>query len=118
MKEDKSYGKVTSDFVLRCLRGVLYFKLDTGIPRLVRMKRIIHCPVTLTSHFDIFQTNAARGVIAAICCAAFFIILSLIVKYRWRPDETNETREVYTRRDSGLKMEPMGQDNPAMEKSE
>ena len=108
MKEDKSYGKVTSDFVLRCLRGVLYCKLDS----------IIHCPVTLTSHFDIFQTNAARGVIAAICCAAFFIILSLIVKYRWRPDETNETREVYTRRDSGLKMEPMGQDNPAMEKSE
>ena len=67
--------------------------------------------------FLIFQTNAVRGVIAAICCAAFFIILSLIVKYRWRPP-TDETPEVYKRKDSDLKMEPIGHDNPAMEKTE
>lgn len=30
------------------------------------------------------QANAVRGVIAAVTCAAAFVIIGLVVKFRWR----------------------------------
>ena len=32
-----------------------------------------------------FQTNVVRGIIAAVCCAVFFIGIGLVHKFRWRP---------------------------------
>ena len=41
------------------------------------------------SHFFSFhfQANAVRGVIAALSCAAFFVIVGLVAKFRWRPSK-------------------------------
>jgi len=33
-----------------------------------------------------YQVNVVRGVIAAICCAVFFIGIGLVHKFRWRPE--------------------------------
>jgi len=32
-----------------------------------------------------YSTNVVRGIIAAVCCAVFFIGIGLIHKFRWRP---------------------------------
>lgn len=31
-----------------------------------------------------YKTNAVRGIIAAICCAAIFILFGLVYKFRWK----------------------------------
>ena len=62
-----------------------------------------------------------RGVIAALCCAAFFVIVGLVAKFRWRPS-SEEVRVTYKKRDSEVSFDPpaskTGQENMAMDKSE
>jgi len=38
-----------------------------------------------TPYWKDYKGNAVRGVIAALCCAAFFVIVGLVAKFRWRP---------------------------------
>jgi hypothetical protein len=71
-----------------------------------------------------------RGVVAALCCAAFFAILGLVYKFRWRPVGGNidtaagvsyrATGEEVTIIDdkNGMRQRTTGQDNPAMESAE
>ena len=45
---------------------------------------------------SIKKGNAIRGVIAAVCCAVFFILLGLVYKFRWRSfrdDDDNDEKE-------------------------
>ena len=59
-----------------------------------------------------FQANAVRGIIAAVCCAAIFIIFGLLNKYRWRPPQ-DEIAVSYKKTDSEIKLEHKnGADNP------
>ena len=63
--------------------------------------------------------------IAALCCAAFFVIVGLVVKFRWRPsDADKEIRVSYKKRDSDVSFSAapgsskLGQENMAMDKFE
>ena len=61
-----------------------------------------------------FQANAVRGIIAAVCCAAIFIIFGLLNKYRWRPPQ-DEIAVSYKKTDSHIKLaenKKEGADNP------
>ena len=44
-----------------------------------------------------FQTNAVRGVIAALVCATVFIVAGLVYKYRWQ-----RTGDQTTGRNNGM----------------
>ena len=44
---------------------------------------------TICAH-QFLQVNVVRGVIAAICCAVFFIGIALVHKFRWRPPSRGE----------------------------
>ena len=65
--------------------------------------------------FYFFQTNAVRGIIAAVCCAAFFAILGLLHKFRWRPPTEDEMTASYKRKSSEVTLEKKGQDNKALD---
>merc|ERR1711963_1236383 len=45
-----------------------------------------------------YTTNAVRGIIAAVCCAAFFAILGLLHKFRWQPPTEDEMTASYKRK--------------------
>jgi len=68
-----------------------------------------------------YKANAVRGVIAALSCAAFFVIVGLVAKFRWRPSK-EEVHVSYKRRDSEVvfagNVSKIGQENIAMDKSE
>merc|ERR1739848_28099 len=71
-----------------------------------------------------YKANAVRGVIAALSCAAFFVIVGLVAKFRWRPSK-EEVHVSYKRRDSEVvfagcnpDVSKIGQENIAMDKSE
>ena len=63
-----------------------------------------------------FQTNAIRGIIAAVCFAAIFVILGIIDKFRWRPWPTpeNKIRDSLQKSDYEIKLDKNGLDNPVM----
>jgi len=76
-----------------------------------------------TPYWKDYKGNAVRGVIAALCCAAFFVIVGLVAKFRWRPSpEQEEARVSYQKRNSEVSFDPpaskTGQENMAMDKSE
>jgi len=51
---------------------------------------------TALPYWKDYQGNAIRGVIAAVCCAVFFILLGLVYKFRWRSfrdDDDNDEKE-------------------------
>ena len=60
-----------------------------------------------------FQANAVRGIIAAFCCVAIFVIFGLLNKFRWRPPQ-DEITVSYKKTDSEIKLEnnKKGADNP------
>jgi len=61
-----------------------------------------------------YSANAVRGIIAAVCCAAIFIIFGLLNKYRWRPPQ-DEIAVSYKKTDSHIKLaenKKEGADNP------
>ena len=75
--------------------------------------------------YCIFQANAVRGVIAAVCCATFFIVIGLVYKFRWRPPRDDLHRVSYTKRGSGGQLNidqigaaAAGRENPALDKNE
>jgi len=70
-----------------------------------------------------YQANVVRGVIAAICCAAFFITIGLVHKFRWRPENVSTSNGgshavTYKKEDDGVDIHADGQDNPAMQSEE
>ena len=60
-----------------------------------------------------FQANAVRGIIAAFCCVAIFVIFGLLNTFRWRPPQ-DEITVSYKKTDSEIKLEnsKKGADNP------
>merc|ERR1712037_207843 len=84
-----------------------YLVMDEGVP-----------------YWKDYKANAVRGVIAALRCAAFFVIVGLVAKFRWRPSK-EEVHVSYKRRDSEVvfagcnpDVSKIGQENIAMDKSE
>ena len=64
--------------------------------------------------FLFFQTNAIRGIIAAVCFAAIFVILGILEKFLWRPTPKDKLRNSLPKSDYEIKLDKNGLDNPVM----
>ena len=65
--------------------------------------------------FRFFQTNAIRGIIAAVCFAAIFVILGILDKFLWRPTPPKDKlRNSLQKSDYEIKLDKNGLDNPVM----
>jgi len=58
-------------------------------------------------------------VIAAVCCAVFFIGIALVQKFRWRPDTSSKEPSIKLEKLDGMaNKKRQGQDNQAMDISD
>ena len=71
------------------------------------------------------QVNVVRGVIAAVCCAVFFIGIGLVHKFRWRPaaavskSQSSLNMDDLSKADGAARKRHLdGVDNPAVDVSD